>query len=142
MRHTSPLMLVALVLSCDSLSGRATGPRYQGEPLAVVNGRMTADQDISITGDVRLGVAWFISGAIGQTRPDAVLTQDVIYEAVFPVGFSFGLYDLPPAGIGSVEGPGGVQAAAFGFLIAYVDRTECLRHHGLGVRPTRCWDLH
>jgi hypothetical protein len=115
------LVLFLLIVSCDE---RATGTQYRGAPLAVVNGRMTADRNLPVRGDVRLAVAWFTSGAIVANAPDALNTESVIYEAVFPAGFSFGLYDLPKVGAGMLEGPPGLRASAVGILMAYDDRNR------------------
>ncbi|MHB8874522.1 MAG: hypothetical protein ACYC8T_12610 [Myxococcaceae bacterium] len=117
------IAMAATGLGCQELNGRATGVDYRGEPLAVVQGRMTADRGLALAGDVRLAIAWFTSGTPGASRPDAVRTESVIYEPVFPAGFSFGIYDLPRGGA-RIEGPSGLPAGAIGLLLAYDDRNR------------------
>lgn len=125
MRSRVAALLLVFIVACDEATHRATGVTYAGAPLAVVNGRMTAERTIALQGDVRLAVGWFSSGKPGSSQPDAVQTQSLVYEPVFPTGFSFGIYDLPQVGSsGTIEGPGGVVGSAIGVLFAYDDRNR------------------
>ncbi len=123
-RHALPA-LVAVAAAC----GPATNSHYPGEPLATIHGQLTVPQANTISGPVRLAVAWYIlnqpSGPTASTdlgTLQTIFTQDVEYQGVFPIDYSFSLYQPPPPeALQELWQPGNGSKWAVGIVIAYQD---------------------
>lgn len=118
-RHFAAWCFILVGLSCRS----ATNQKYQGEPIATLNGRLTLSDNVTVKNPVRLALAWF---PYGDPLPSAIITEDVSYQGQFPQNFTFNIYGLPPEKAqhdwGAAWDAGtGTLFFARGFLIAYED---------------------
>ena len=123
-QHVLPA-LFAVAAAC----GPATNSHYPGEPLATIYGQLTVPQGNAISGPVRLSVAWYIINPPSSARtstelgtPRSIFTQDVEYQGVFPIDYSFSLYQPPPPeALQELSQPDNGTRWAVGVVIAYQD---------------------
>lgn len=105
--------------------GGVQGPDYRGEPLATVQGRMSASDKVDTSRGVRLAVAWYPSLGSDEAplvQPRSIVTQDLIYRGSFPLNYAFDLFQPPPReALGVATTDSDSASAAFGVLLAYVD---------------------
>ncbi len=121
---TNSLRRLSLLALLAAACGVATNSSYRGEPLATVQGQLTASPGTAITGTVRLALAWYPRSQTAQPThaPKSIVTEDLPYQGTFPLNYSFDIYGLPPAeALSSLAPQGGTGVAAIGLLIAYED---------------------
>jgi hypothetical protein len=126
-RH-HPSLLLALLLA--TACGSVVDPTYPGEPLATLEGQMSVAPEATIDGTVRMALAWY-PGLLAQEDetlpagpPQAIVTEEVVYETSFPVSYRFNVYRPPPTEALVPLGNGVQGKGAIGVLLVYQDRND------------------
>lgn len=146
MRSLTSLSIAALALAgCDSLADRGTEP----DALLTLRGTVTVTEDAPAVDEVRLALAWYpglfngASGGGGGAAGDGeggdgtisvsetyfaqgVVTQDIAYQASFPIEYEFAVTAPPPEDAlvpWKTEEPDGPRLA-HGILLAYDDGND------------------
>jgi hypothetical protein len=109
-------MALALTLGC----GSAKSTKYQGPPLASVQGVMNG---LSAATPISLAIAWYpFPNNLAPNQPLSFVSSDVTYQGSFPISYTFNLYDAPPSGaMADIVANGASYQEAMGVLVAYQD---------------------
>lgn len=130
-RRTASLMSALLLASAcgDVEPGNPTVPVKRPDssgPVATLAGQLRMTSKSSVTGPVRLALAWYPSlfseGTSAQpSQPRAIVTEELAYSGNFPVDYRFDIQGPPPAEALSPLGGGLGGNGALGILLAYRD---------------------
>lgn len=118
------LLAVAALAACGD---RLVDGRHRGPVLAEIQGSLVPTPETSVTGPVRLAIAWYPQWLAadlpaGAPAPPAIVTEEVEAIGTFPVDFRFPIHGPPPAQALAPLAQGLAGRGAFGVLLAYQDQ--------------------
>jgi hypothetical protein len=130
-RRTASVMSALLLTSAcgGGESGNPSIPMKRPDssgPVATLAGQLRKASKSSVSGPVRLALAWYPSlfseGTSAQpSQPRAIVTEELAYSGTFPVDYRFDVQGPPPAEALSPLGGGLRGNGALGVLLAYRD---------------------
>jgi hypothetical protein len=132
-RGTASLMSALFLASAcggDSVApGNHTIPMKRpdpGGPVATLAGQLRSAPKSTVSGPVRLALAWYPSlfsedTSLQPSRPRAIVTEDIDYTGSFPANYRFDVQGPPPSEALSPLGGGLHGKGALGVLLAYRD---------------------
>jgi len=115
----SRLACAGILCAAASCGDQLVNVDYPGEPLAVVQGHLTASAPWSFEGALGLATVWV---RFTDHVASAALVQHLEYRPVFPAAYSFGLYAPPPEGTVMELSSLGAGRVAEAFVVAFVDQ--------------------